>query len=106
MQGFRALDEQTLFLWLGKMFYGVLVTELLNELDPLAVPQYPLAENAQMLRRFQAFFQPLQALRVPMKYDDFMPGSVFILETDPAQDDMPFEYDDDLSTHRLQHQAR
>ena len=98
VQGFRELDEQTLFLWLGKMFYGVLVTELLNELDPLAVPQYPLAENAQMLRRFQAFFQPLQALRVPMTYDDFTPGSVFILETDPAQDDMPFEYDDDLST--------
>ncbi|WP_242434545.1 hypothetical protein [Hymenobacter amundsenii] len=98
VRGFRELDEQTLFLWLGKMFYGILVTELLNELDPLAVPQYPLAENAQMFRRFQAFFRPLQALRVPMEYDDFVPGSVFILETDPAQDDMTFEYDDDLST--------
>ena len=97
-RGFRDLDEQTLFLWLGKMFYGILVTELLNELEPLAVPRYPLAENAQMLRRFQAFFQPLQALRVPMTYDEFVPGSVFILETDPGQDDMPFEYDDDLST--------
>ncbi|SDY19040.1 hypothetical protein [Hymenobacter psychrophilus] len=98
VRGFRELDEQTLFLWLGKMFYGILVTELINQQDPLAVPQYPLAENAQMLRRFQAFFQPLQALRVPMEYDDFVPGSVFILETDSAQDDMEFEYDDDLST--------
>ncbi|AHJ99487.1 hypothetical protein [Hymenobacter swuensis] len=97
-RGFRDLDEQTLFLWLGKMFYGVLVTELLNELDPLAKPQYPLAENAQLLRRFQAFYQPFQALRVPMEFEDFVPGSVFVLETDPAQDDMPFEYDDDLST--------
>ncbi|GGG37292.1 hypothetical protein [Hymenobacter glacieicola] len=96
--GFRSLDEQTLFLWLGKMFYGILVTELLNELDPLARPQYPLAENALLLRRFQAFFQPLQALRVPMEYDDFTPGSIFILETDPREDTIPFEYDDDLST--------
>ncbi|RSK46346.1 hypothetical protein [Hymenobacter perfusus] len=97
-RGFRDLDEQTLFLWLGKMFYGVLVTELLTEMDPLAKPQYPLAENAQLLRRFQAFYQPLQALRVPMEFEDFVAGSVFVLETDPAQDDMPFEYDDDLST--------
>ncbi|GAB3232166.1 hypothetical protein GCM10027346_19220 [Hymenobacter seoulensis] len=95
---FRELDEQTLFLWLGKMFYGILMTELLNELDPLAKPQYPLAENAQFLRRFQAFFQPLQALRVPMEYDEFTPGSVFILETDPQEDPLPFWYDDDLST--------
>ncbi|UOQ80291.1 MULTISPECIES: hypothetical protein [Hymenobacter] len=98
ISGLRRLDEQTLFLWLGKMFYGILITELLNELDPLAKPQYPLAENAQMLRRFQAFFQPLQALRVPMEYDDFVPGSIFILEVDPTEDHMAFEYDDDLST--------
>ncbi|GAB2772926.1 hypothetical protein HNQ93_000836 [Hymenobacter luteus] len=96
--GFREVDEQTLFLWLGKMFYGILVTELLTELDPLARPQYPLAENALLLRRFQAFFQPLQALRVPMEYDDFTPASIFILEADPREDTMPFEYDDDLST--------
>jgi len=97
-EGLRALGDKTLFLWLGKMFYGVLVTELLNELEPLAMPQYPLAENAQMLRRFQAFFQPFQALRVPVEFDDFTPASVFVLEVDSSQDDMPFEYDDDLST--------
>jgi hypothetical protein len=98
LAGLRELDEQTLFLWLGKMFYGVLVTELLNELMPLARPQYPLAENAQLFRRFQAFFQPFQALRVPMEYDDFVPGSVFVLEADLREDTLPFFYDDDLST--------
>ncbi|SHL42615.1 hypothetical protein [Hymenobacter psychrotolerans] len=98
LAGWRTLDEKTLFLWLGKMFYGVLVTELLNELNPLARPQYPLAENAQMLRRFQAFFQTFQALRVPIEFDDFVPASVFVLEAAPAQDDIAFEYDDDLTT--------
>ncbi|NVO31575.1 hypothetical protein [Hymenobacter lapidiphilus] len=98
VRGFRELDEQTLFLWLGKMFYGILVTELINQQNPLAMPQYPLAENAQMLRRFQAFFQPLQALRVPMSYDDFVPASLFVLETEATHDELPFEYDDDLST--------
>ncbi|WP_246601849.1 hypothetical protein [Hymenobacter profundi] len=98
LDGLRALDEKTLFLWLGKMFYGVLVTELLTELNPLIKPRYPLAENAQMFRRFQAYFQTLQALRVPTEFDDFVPASIFILEADATQPALPFEYDDDLTT--------
>ena len=94
----RALGDDTLFLWLGKMFYGIFITELLNEFEPLIMPKYPLAENAALVRRFQAFFQLLQGLRVPTEYADFVPGSVFVLEADPAEDVMPFEYDDDLNT--------
>ncbi|MBD2767048.1 hypothetical protein IC235_03960 [Hymenobacter sp. BT664] len=94
----RALGDDTLFLWLGKMFYGVFITELLNELEPLIKPKYPLAENAALVRRFQAFFQLLQGLRVPTEYADFVPGSVFVLEADPTEDAQPFEYDDDLNT--------
>ncbi|RYU78370.1 hypothetical protein [Hymenobacter persicinus] len=96
--GLQALEEKTLFLWLGKMFYGILVLELLNELNPLIKPQYPLSENGQMLRRLQAFFQTFQALRVPIVFEDFTPASIFRLETDPGQDPIAFEYDDDLTT--------
>ena len=98
LSGLRALGEKTLFLWLGKMFYGVLVTELLTEMAPLVKPRYPLAENAQMFRRLQAFCQTLQALRVPIEFDDFTPASIFLLEADSQQDALPFSYDDDLTT--------
>ena len=94
----RALGDDTLFLWLGKMFYGIFITELLNEFEPLIKPKYPLAENAALVRRFQVFFQLLQGLRVPTEYADFVPGSIFVLEADPAEDVIPFEYDDDLNT--------
>jgi hypothetical protein len=94
----RALGDDTLFLWLGKMFYGIFITELLNEFEPLIKPKYPLAENAALVRRFQAFFQLLQGLRVPTEYADFVPGSVFVLEVDAAEDHIAFEYDDDLNT--------
>ena len=94
----RALGDDTLFLWMGKMFYGIFITELLNEFEPLIKPKYPLAENAALVRRFQAFFQMLQGLRVPTEYADFVPGSVFVLEADPTEDPTPFEYDDDLNT--------
>jgi len=98
LEGWRALPEKTLFLWLGKMFYGVFITELLTELEPLVKPRYPLAENAQMFRRFHAFFQTFQALRIPIAFEDFTPASLFILEVDPREDTVPFEYDDDLTT--------
>lgn len=94
----RALGDDALFLWLGKMFYGIFVTELFNEFEPLIKPRYPLAENAALLRKFQAFFQLLQGLRVPTEYADFVPASIFVLDVDPAEDIMPFEYDDDLNT--------
>lgn len=94
----RALGDETLFLWLGKMFYGIFITELLNEAEPLIKPKYPLAENAALLRRFRTFFQLLQGLRVPVEYADFVPGSVFVLEVDAAFEQPVFEYDDDLNT--------
>jgi hypothetical protein len=96
--GLRELDEQTQFLWLGKMFYGIFVNELARELEPLIKPRYPLAENRTLFSRFRSFFQVLQALRVPMQYDDFTPGSVFILDVDLGPDEPDFAYDDDLAT--------
>ncbi|MBG8554611.1 hypothetical protein I5L79_13720 [Hymenobacter sp. BT594] len=98
LTAWQQMNEQQLFLWLGKMFYGILLTELLTELDPLIKPQYPLSENGQMLGKLQSFYQVFQALRVPIVFEDFTPASVFILEVDPAEDTIPFEYDDDLST--------
>ncbi|OON68397.1 hypothetical protein B0919_14535 [Hymenobacter sp. CRA2] len=96
--GLRQLDDQTLFLWLGKMFYGIFVNELARELEPLIKPRYPLAENRSLFSRFRSFFQVLQGLRVPMQFDDFTPGSVFILDVNVGPEGPAFAYDDDLAT--------
>jgi hypothetical protein len=96
--GLRQLDGQTLFLWLGKMFYGIFVNELVREQEPLIKPRYPLAENRTLFSRFRSFFQVLQALRVPMEYDDFLPGSLFLLDVNLGPDEPGFAYDDDLAT--------
>jgi hypothetical protein len=94
----RALPPARLWQWLGKMFYGIFAAELVQQQQPLIKPQYPLAENAQLLQRFRAFFQLLQGLRVPTDYADFVPGSVFVLEVDDQYEAPAFEYDDDLNT--------
>ncbi|MHA6247612.1 hypothetical protein ACXYMU_06725 [Pontibacter sp. CAU 1760] len=96
--GLKALEPQKLFQWIGKMYYGTLVMELIKEMNPLMTPQYAVSEDPKMLPKFQAFFQVLQSLRVPMVFSDFMPCSLFLLEVAPAEDALPFEYQDELTT--------
>lgn len=98
MTGFKDLSEQKLFQWIGKMFYGTLVMELIKEADPLIMPEYAVSENPKMQGKFQSFFMVLQSLRIPMVFSDFMPCSLFFLEIDPTEDELPFEYQDELTT--------
>lgn len=96
--GLRALDEKLLFQWLGKMFYGTLITELIREQDPLIKPEYAVSEQPKMLLKFQAFFRVLQSLRVPMVFPDFIPCSLFIVDVDASAEPDRFEFRDELST--------
>ncbi|GEO06186.1 hypothetical protein AAE02nite_38500 [Adhaeribacter aerolatus] len=96
--GFKALDEKDVFLWLSKIFYGILVRELMNEKNPLIMPEHAVGENPKMFIKFQAFYKLLQALRVPIVFDDFTPCSLFVLEVAETDDTVPFEYRDELTT--------
>ncbi|MER2998740.1 hypothetical protein [Pontibacter populi] len=97
-EGINSLDPKRLFQWIGKMYYGTLVTELIKEKDPLILPENPVSENPQMLGKFKTFYQVLQSLRVPMEFSDFLPCSLFILQVDPTEDELPFEYQDEITT--------
>lgn len=96
--GFKAADERDIFLWLSKIFYGILVRELANEKNPLIMPEHTVGENPKMFTKFQAFYKLLQALRVPIAFDDFTPFSLFVLEVTDTDDTTPFEYRDELTT--------
>ena len=97
--GFQALPERDIFLWLAKIFYGILVRELANEKNPLIMPEHAVGENPKMFTKFQSFFKLLQALRVPIVFDDFTPFSLFVLEVADTEDDtIPFAYRDELTT--------
>ena len=96
--GFRNLPQRDIFLWLAKMFYGILVRELLNEQNPLIRPEHAVGENPKMFLKFQSLFKLLLALRVPIVFDDFSPCSIFILEQDDTPDEPAFEYRDELNT--------
>ena len=98
IEGLKALEEQELFQWIGKMYYGTLVTELIKEANPLIMPEYAVSEDPKMLGKFRTFYQVLQSLRVPMVFSDFIPCSLFLLEINPTEDQLPFEYQDELTT--------
>ncbi|MEJ7661440.1 MAG: hypothetical protein WKG07_18530 [Hymenobacter sp.] len=81
----RALPPARLWQWLGKMFYGIFVTELWQQQEPLIKPEYPLAENAQAGAALPGVFSAAaRACACPPEYADFVPGTVFVLETDAA----------------------
>ncbi|PSR55455.1 hypothetical protein AHMF7605_19060 [Adhaeribacter arboris] len=97
LNGWQQLNDQVLFKWLGKIFYGLLVRELIAEQNPLMTPQYLLTEDVYMLDKVQSFFKVLQSIRVPMVFSDFMPCSIFRVPLQPdAPGDLPFEFRDDL----------
>lgn len=98
LEGIKTLPPQRLFQWIGKMYYGSLINELIKEAEPLMMPQYPVSEDPRMLGKFRSFFQVLQSLRVPMEFADFLPCSLFLLEVSPEEDELPFEYQDELTT--------
>lgn len=73
----RRLSQRVLFLWLGKIFYGIVFKEGLLVADvrnPSAGPVVPRRE----LQRFRMHHYFLQAARVPMRFLGFFPASIFI----------------------------
>lgn len=98
LAGWQGLDEKNLFLGLAKIFYGILVTELKTEANPLIKPEHSVGENPKMLQKFQSFFMLLQALRVPIEFDDFTPASIFIVPLKREANTPEFSYRDDITT--------
>jgi len=97
LPGWQLLDDQVIFKWLGKIFYGFLIREIIAEQDPLLTPQYLLTEDVYMLDKVQSFFKVLQSIRVPMVFSDFIPCSIFKVPLKPdTPGDLPFEFRDDL----------
>lgn len=92
------LDENKLFLWIGRMYYGILFNELVAEMRMKDEPEHGIGYEAKMMLKMRSFFQLLQGIRLPIKYADFKPYSLFIFEVDQTEDDLPFEYRDDINT--------
>lgn len=75
----RQLGDRTLFLWLGKIFYGLLYRELFLALDRTD-PAGGMITDPTLLREFELHHYFLQSCRVPMTFEDDFPASIFIFD--------------------------
>jgi hypothetical protein len=75
--GVRRLSQRTLFLWIGKIFYGILFKEGLLRAD-LPNPQSGRLVPRGMLQSFRMHHYFLQGARVPIRFVGFFPASIFV----------------------------
>jgi hypothetical protein len=94
----RSLGNKTLFLWLGKIFYGILYRESLLSTDrsnlkgELIVPNELLAEY-----KMHHFF--LQSARIPMVFENSFPASIFVFDLQkPNKIESQFDFNDEIQT--------
>jgi hypothetical protein len=87
----RALGDKTLFLWLGKIFYGLLYKELFLLLDR-SVNQANTIATQEMLKAYESHLFFLQQARGKIELVDFCPGSIFVFWTQELKNER-FEWD-------------
>lgn len=94
----KALGTRTLFLWLGKMFYGMLYKELLLLLDR-SDPSKGKIITEDFLRQYEMHRLFLQQTRAQVRLLDFEPGSVFVWPAQSInQKELEWDFLDNIDT--------
>ena len=76
----RGLGDKVLFLWLGKIFYGILYKELFLLLERSGDDGVTIATQ-DMLKAYETHLFFLQQARGKVEFVDFCPGSIFVFST-------------------------
>jgi hypothetical protein len=94
-----ALDPVTLFLWLGKIFYGLLYKELFLVRDRKSGRKTPIVSK-DLMKAFSLHQLFLQAARLPFKFQPALPASIFVFKIDTPSDKR-FQWDFRDSLHMM-----
>lgn len=95
---FRALEPLRVFQWISKLFYGLLYKEAFLKLDrasrsPEKITSPDLLESLRMCHVF------LQSVRLPVKFEGFVPWSMHLFQLKPPSDPRHlFDYRDALNS--------
>jgi len=95
--GIRGLDEQTLFLWMSKIYYGILFKEVLLPYDRSAPSDDRRILDNDMFEQFATAHIFLQGARVPLVFHEFVPWSLFVFRCQTSgKTRNNFDYKDSL----------
>ena len=94
----RALARHDVFIWLGKMFYGLLYRELFLPWDRAGNYNAKITSKA-LLKQYEMHHLFLQFVRLPMRFMGFFPASILIVNTHETDDPrMGWDFRDELRT--------
>jgi len=88
LKGYKAvaaLGPMTLFLWLGKIFYGLLYKELFLVRDRKSGSKTKITDK-NLLKTFSLHHLFLQAARLPFRFETGTPASIFVFKIKPPDD--------------------
>jgi hypothetical protein len=86
------LPPLTLFLWAGKILYGLLYREYLLSWNRKDEEEGPIV-SPELLEQFRLHHQFLQAARIPFDFQPHIPASIFVYKTlEPTKRKMGFDY--------------
>lgn len=77
---FQNLDQNTIFLWLGKIYFGLMYRELFLNLDRKN-PEVGTITNGEYLKGFYSHLLFLQGIRNRHKFNNFFPASIHLFKT-------------------------
>jgi hypothetical protein len=90
------LDDQLLFLWAGKLLYGLIYNEVQSgiKLQHSQGEEFNISQS--IIHKFSNLHLMLQSLNLPVVIEDFKPYSIFLFKVDnnPAE----FGYRDEINT--------
>ncbi len=96
--GVRSIAQHELFLWLGKLFYGLLYRELFLPWDRAGNTSAKITSKA-LLEQYRMHHLFLQSARVPMTFMGFSPASILIVSTQEPDDvRLGWDFRDELNT--------
>lgn len=94
----RNLGLKALFLWLGKVFYGIMYRELFLLLNKNSDDLITIA-TPEMIREYESHLFFLQAARDKIDFVDFYPGSIFVFKTQqPDKVELQWDFCDNVMT--------
>jgi hypothetical protein len=87
----RALGNNVLFLWLGKIFYAILYKELSLSSERKKINSGAMVPE-EVIRGYESHLFFLQAARGKVETKDFCPGSIFVFRTQ-SHNQVAFQWD-------------
>lgn len=93
----ESIGQNKLFIWLSKIFYGLLYKELFLQYERNNPQTNDTITDPEMLMEFQMLHYFLQSARTHMEFREFFPASIMVFETQqPLEPQLQWDFHDSL----------